>query len=409
MRCAIVDALGIGRFLPGALSRHGIQSIHVRSEFPDRYASYKPDDNSIQIQHRGDLAATARFLRQHGVDFVIAGHESGVLLTDSLSAELGTPGHGMNRPDARRDKFQMVLAVREAGLATARSFSSPSADELGAWALNLGEWPVVIKPVASAGTENVFFCDSIEALRSAHATIMAADNRFGLRNQTVLAQQYLSGDEYFINTISRDGVHHIVEVWQYHKRTLPDGRPIYDYEHPILPGDPAVRSLSDYTCSVLDALEVRNGAAHTEVMMTKAGPILVESGARLGGSHLPEVVSRCLGTNQVEQLALAIARPEELTQKRIPPYQLLTHLRYVTLINPQDGVVPAPERFAKVRSLDSFLDMVLTTPAGEPAPRTVDLATSPGYVYLSATDPAQIDADYRRLREMEENGLYEPA
>jgi hypothetical protein len=71
-------------------------------------------------------------------------------------------------------------------------------------------------------------------------------------------------------------------------------------------------------------------------------------------------------------------------------------------------VVPDPELMAAVRGMPSFLDMVLTVPAGTPIPATVDLATSPGYVYLSSDDPRQIEADYRRLRECEEHGLYDP-
>ncbi|MFI0816428.1 hypothetical protein ACH4TX_19955 [Streptomyces sp. NPDC021098] len=42
----------------------------------------------------------------------------------------------------------------------------------------------------------------------------------------------------------------------------------------------------------------------------------------------------------------------------------------------------------------------------QPVTRTLDLATSPGYLYLSSDDEAQVEADYHRLRELEENGLY---
>jgi len=199
-----------------------------------------------------------------------------------------------------------------------------------------------------------------------------------------------------------------VEVWRYHLREIAGGRWIYDHEYPMPPADPVVGPLVEYTLAVLDALEIRNSAAHTEVMVTRNGPILVESGARLGGSHLPEVVSRCLGTDQVERLALAIARPEEITERRLAPYQLLTHLRYVSLISPGEGVVPTAERFAPVRQLSSFLDVVFTLPEGKPIMRTVDLASSPGYVYLSSNHPQQVEEDYARLRHYELNGLYDP-
>ncbi|MCM0679137.1 hypothetical protein NCC78_31380 [Micromonospora phytophila] len=224
------------------------------------------------MPYQGDLAAVVARLRDLGVGFVVAGSESGVLLADALSAALGTPGNGMRRPRARRDRFEMAEAVRAAGLPAARGIATASVDELLDWAADLGEWPVVLKPLVSAGTDNVVFCESSGQLREAHARIMGSVDRYGRRNDAVLGQQFLHGDEYFVNTVSRDGVHHVVEVWRYHKRQLGDGRTMYDHEEPVPPADPVVAPLVAYTLAVLDALEVRNSAAHTEVMVTKEGP-----------------------------------------------------------------------------------------------------------------------------------------
>lgn len=403
MRIAVVDADGIGRHLPGALARLGAQTVRVRSANQDVHLS---GTDPVDVEHHGDLAATAAVLRGLDVGFVVAGTESGVLLADQLSAALGTPGNGMSRPLARRDKYEMVVAVQDADLAAAASFVSPDAGQVAEWARRQGRWPVVLKPLASAGTDNVRICHSADQVRAAHAAIMASTTRYGVRNETVLVQEYLDGDEFFVNTVSRDGVHHLVEVWRYHKQAIAGGHWMYDYEQPVPLTDPHVPDLVDYTLAVLDALEIRNGAGHTEVMLTAAGPVLVECGARLGGSHQPDVVSRCVGTNQVECLALAIARPADVVHRRLPTYQPRSTLRYVTLISPGDGIVPGPEGFAAVRELPSFLDLVLTTPPGRPVTRTVDLATSVGYVYLESNDAEQVEADYKRLREFELDGLY---
>lgn len=408
MRCAIVDAYGIGRFLPASLRRYGVDPIHVRSQFPDVHLEYRPDDFSIDVEHDGDVEATAARLREEHVDFVIAAMESGVLLADALSAAAGTPGNGMTRPAARRDKHEMVQAVRDAGLAAAASFASARAEEIVGWAGAHGRWPVVLKPVASAGMDNVHFCHSASDVRAGHAAILAATDRYGQRNVTALAQEYLAGDEYFVNTVSRGGSHHIVEIWRYHKHQIDNTRSMVSHEHPVAFDDPAVRQVGAYALDVLDALEVHNGAAHTEVMLTANGPVLVECGARLGGAHVPEIVSRCIGTNQVDLLALAIAHPEEVTERRLPPYRLLEHVRFLNLIVPRDGVIPSEEDWEPVRALDCFLELIVTQPTGRRIERTVDLASSPGYVYLTDDDPARIEADYQRLRQIERCGLYAP-
>ena len=385
MRAAIVDADGIAGFLPAALARHGVESVHVRSDTPNARLVSRPSGLAAEVRYRGDVPATAAALRECGVDIVVAGTESGVLLADALSAELGTPGNGMTRPAARRDKHEMAEAVRAAGLANAASLATGSADELVAWARRLGEWPVVVKPLASSGAEQVFFCRSEAEIRAAHAAVLATVTKYGTRNTAVLGQQYLHGQEFFVNTVSRAGVHHVVEVWRYHKRPVTGDRLMYDYEWPLPVGAPA---------------------AHTEVMLTAAGPVLVECGARAGGSHKPSIVSGCLGTDQIDCLALVIARPEELVEGRLVRQDPRSHLRYVTLINPRDGGRIGRHPPAPVRALGSFLDMVVTAPAGRPLPRTVDLATSPGYVYLDSPDPDEVEADYRRLRRLEQDGLY---
>jgi biotin carboxylase len=407
VRVAVVDGDGISRHLVPALRGHGLQTVHVRSQAPDLFLLRSaPSLDVDEVVHTGDLAATVAALREREVGFVVAGTEPGVLLADELSAGLGTPGNGMMRPRARRDKWEMAKAVRDAGLAVAESFASPSTRRVTEWAESRDRWPVVLKPLASAGSDNVRICHSVEQVRSEHAAIVGSTDRYGVCNRSVLAQEYLHGDEYFVNTVSRDGVHHLVEVWRYFKRPLPGGRWMYDHEEPVRLDAPGVASLVDYAMDVLDALEIRNGAAHTEVMLTQTGPVLVESGARMGGSHSPDVVSRCVGTNQVECLALAIAHPEQVTGRRLPTYRPRSNLRYVTLISPTDGVAPDDEGFAPVRELESFLDLVSTTPAGDAVSATVDLATSPGYVYLESADPRQVESDYRRLRELERNGLY---
>jgi biotin carboxylase len=405
MKCAIVDAYGSGRLLPGALRRHGVECVHVRSEFPDVWMAYRPDDFAVDIAHRGDVAQTAAELRRLGVGFVGAAAESGVLLADELSATLGTPGNGMRHPAARRDKFQMQQVVREAGLAGPDSFVFSSGDGIVSWARGLSQWPVILKPLSSAGADNVIVCASVAEVLGGFRTIMANADRYGRHNDAVLAQQYLSGEEYYVNTVSRRGVHRILEIWHYDKKTVA-GRPLYDYEDLLSLDDLAARQCSEFALGVLDALEIRNGAGHTEIMLTKDGPFLVECAARLSGGQMPELVSRCIGTNQVDMLAYSIASPEEFSRGSQSHYRLRRHLRCVNLISLGHGTMPAGRSWDPIRSLGSFADLVLNLPEGSRISPTVDLATCPGFLSLSSADAAQVDGDYARLRQIEEAGLY---
>ncbi|MFD3589187.1 ATP-grasp domain-containing protein [Streptomyces sp. NPDC058683] len=408
-RVAFVDAFSMGRLLLPVMNRLGIECVHVQSPNPDVHLARLPFPEGFvaKVRHDGDVAATASALRELGVGWVISSGESGVELTDRLAAELGTPGNGMSRPTSRRNKYDMVLALRAAGVESAATIVSTDADEIVKWAETTAGYPVVLKPVSSSGTDNVVACSSADQVRAVHEKIMTSSDRHGRPNEVVLAQEFLDGDEYFVNTVSRDGRHHTVEIWRYYKIRLPGGNIIYDYNEPLAPDDPEAKKVEAYTHQVLDALEVRNWASHTEIMMTATGPVLVECAARFGGGQVPEISSRCLGTNQIELIGLSVADPDEFDRLPTTAYQLLERLRYVHLINPDDhGVAPSQEAMAAIRALPSYVHAVTTHPAGEPLPRTVDVATQPGYVILISEDPERLRADYRKLREIERDHLY---
>lgn len=407
-RVALVDTDSTGRHLPAALLRHGLESVHVLSQHPDLRIKLNLDEYVADVRYGGDVSATAAVLREYRVGHVIAGSETGVELADQLSAELGTRGNGMTRPSARRNKYDMVLAVRDAGLAHAASTISADVEEVLAWIEASAGYPVVLKPVYGYATTDVVACSSAEQVRAAHQRIMGSTDRRGVPNTVVLAQEYLKGTEYYVNSVSHDGVHHTIEIWRYQKRRVPGGDFIYDYDEPVPPDDPHAKTLEAYTYQVLDALEVRYAACHTEVMLTDRGPVLVECNVRTGGGQIPEIISRCFGTNQVELLALSAARPEEFNRLHTAPYRLLHHVRSVTLINTRDhGVVPSYEDMAAVRALPSYAHAVMGMQAGQPLPRSVDVGTQPGLIYLISEDRAQILADYETLRQIEHDYLYD--
>lgn len=55
-------------------------------------------------------------------------------------------------------------------------------------------------------------CDSVDQVTAAHNRIMGPRTATGRSNDVVLAQQHLDGDEHYVNTVSRNGAHRVVEV-----------------------------------------------------------------------------------------------------------------------------------------------------------------------------------------------------
>ena len=410
--CLIVDGYSAGRFLPLELKKYGFDCVHVQSTpiIPKFYrASFNKEDFIANIIYEGNIEETLEDLSKYNISFLMVGAESGVEFADFLSEKMGLASNGTRLSKARRNKFEMAEAVRKAGLKSVNHIKSSSVDVILAWANHQGTWPVVLKPVDSVATDNVVFCENEADIASAFKRIIESKNRMDKQNTEVLAQEFLHGTEYFVNTVSSQGKHYVAGIWQYSKRRVPGAAYIYDMEE-ALPFDGEVQAaLCNYIYRVLDALEISFGPAHTEVMMTKDGPVLIETGARLGGSIIPAAVSKCLEFNQVELAVESYVNYQKFLTRIGKPYLLRHNAIYVSLISEQEGIVRSLSRIDEIRQLPSFFDMHLSITVGSQLKKTVDSRTSPGFVYLIHDNPEVLRQDYHAIRILERNGIYEVA
>lgn len=407
---AIVDPISTGVYLAEEFAARGWRSIAVLStpEFPDALNSnLRPDDFDEVIVYDGNLEKTAERLQSHGVEAVVPGAEIGVELADSLSDALGCPGNGMSLSAARRDKYAMVEAVRRAGLRTARSFETDDVEQLVAWASQSGLTSVVVKPVASAGCDSVSFCHDEQAIREAFALVQGSVSSLGLYNATALAQELLVGEQYFVNSISRGGRHFINEIWS-DRRHFVGTRKIFDYDDLLPPSGELQDALAEYTKSVLSALGISNGPAHTELMLTEAGPVLIETGARMQGAILPSAHVTATGHSQVSLTVESVVSPDDFDKWLDQQYSLRNYLRVIWLIAPLDGEVSGGPAFDELSGLPSVIGVSSGLYPGAQVTRTVDLWSTPGYIYLSAPTIDEVERDHRRIRELERSGLFQP-
>jgi ATP-grasp domain len=404
----VVDAYSTGARLAPRFAAAGMAVVHVQSDPspPEFYLrSFRPERFAENVVHEGDLEATAARLAAHDPAFVVVGSEPGVPLADALSERLGLPSNGTALSAARRDKHAMAEALRAAGLRAVRELKTGDGAAAAAWARERGEWPVVVKPLDSAGTDGVALCEAPAAVEAAFAAILGRPNALGGANRELLVQEFLQGTQLFCNSVSWEGTHHVSEIWRDTKRRIA-GNLVYDFED-LLPrrGEQQDRVVP-YVEQVLDALGIRFGPAHTEVMLTDGGPVLVECGARLHGSVRDDVIDRCTPSHPAV-VADAYLEPASVARRAARPYELAARARCVMLISRHEGRIVSADGMRAVESLPSFAGSIAVSEPGETLKRTVDLFSCPGMVYLVDPDPERLVADYERLRELEADGLFE--
>ncbi len=305
VRCvAIVDPLDAGVLLAPALSAKGVVTVLV----PGRDGQ-DADGFTHHLPWSPDPESGLKTLRDLGVDLIIPGSEQAVLVTDWLSQRLGLPGNGTDLSTARRDKHRMHVVAASHGLRVPRQVLADNLAQVLDFANS--HWPVIIKPQQAKGGDGVHYCTSAEQATRAFHALYGHHDVMGAINRAVLVQEFISGPEYVVDTVSLDGVHRLSTLWTYGK-----GAPGFDSAgqfttKTLLPPDhPLAPLLFAFACRVLDALGIGQGAGHCEIRMGPDGPVLIEMAARLHGGPLAhELARRSTGYSQCDLWVEAITDP----------------------------------------------------------------------------------------------------
>lgn len=405
----MVDAYAAARSLVLEFLKQGCSVVRVQStrDVPFVYltAPYVPDDFIAALVHEGDLDATADAVAAFSPVAVISGGEVGVELADLLAQRLGLPGNGTTLSTARRDKHRMVETVRAAGLRAARQLWATDADELAAWHRELGG-RVVLKPPRSAGSQGVSFCDSPEESVAAFLSLASSDDVFSQPNNGAVAQEYLPGTEYMVNTVSRDGRHHLCDVW---RTTRVSANGVVDLCDALLlidSGERVVEPLREYAFQVLDALGIEFGPAHVEIRMTPAGPCLVEVGARIAGGGIPASAGLGIGESQLEWTVDAYLSPERFHARAGTPYEVRRYCAIAGMVSPVEGVLSEYRGIEEIEALESFHTLVTPVKPGQEIHRTVDDLSYPVVVTLLHDLEEVVQRDLNTVRHLDGTGFY---
>ncbi len=409
---AVVDGCSTGTLIAQEFNRQGFRCIHIQSSLAPPTimtgaGAYHPHEYAASLVHHGDVQATAKSVASFNPIAVIPGAEPGVELADRLAAALDLPCNAPELTSARRDKYYMVQAVAAAGLRTIPSMMTAGADVAVAWIRTNCGYPAVVKPSRSGGTDGVTLCMDDADVQAAFATLLGHQNILAIVNDMLVVQAYMRGIEYIVDTVSCDGVHHVTDIWEYGKRPS-FGRASFVYDHAwLLPGGGTVQAaLTAYAARALDALGIRHGAAHCEIMISDGTPVLIEVGARICGGYVPVLCKAALGQSQVDALVDSVKTPATFKANAATTYQLQRQALRVLLLSDQRGILRGLPLLHKVHTLPSFHAMQLGVQVGSRIEQTTNFYSHPGKVDLIHSSRDVLANDMASIRTLEANGFY---
>jgi biotin carboxylase len=355
---------------------------------PHSAQSLRREDFDEIHQHR-TLAETTEFLRSQKVAAVVPGHPTALEWSDLFAQSLGVPGNPVASLEARFNKRIMKEYWAEHGVPCADWFESKDLESVLSWVAGRG-FPVVLKPNRSSGSYNVFVCRSNQEVAAAFAAITTGPDVDGHRYESALVEEYLDGDEYFMNLLHDGYGSSLISLARCEKIERGGHLSIYRNIWSMALDDPLAREVLPQVQAANAALGVRVGINDTEFKMTSRGFRVIEVNNRLPGVGIPRMIQQCSGLNCYQE-NVRLFLGEYL--RPLEQYRFARHYCICCLSNERPGRVQAYTGVDEVTKLPSFHDMSVSARVGAHCPETKDLISAWGLVFLVNEDEAQLQAD----------------
>lgn len=242
-----------------------------------------------------EVTKIARILHQiDPFDTILSFAEYGVLPAAICSKELGLPTNNIFPIENTRDKLKMRALLQEKNLGTVRFKMCSCMDDVKQFFEEVNFNPIIIKPSASAGSRGVSFISKMDEIEAAWQWTADVDVF------PILAEEFIEGEEYSVETMSADGCHEIAMITE----KMTTGFPNFIETGHQVPArlDLTVRmTIEKLVIEFLNLIQQKTGPTHTEIKLTKDGPKIIESQTRIGGDQIWEMTEMVSGIDQMTE------------------------------------------------------------------------------------------------------------
>ncbi len=194
-----------------------------------------------------------------------------------VADRMGLIGNSIESSLKSTNKLVMRTALKEAGCRVPQ-FTSSSEDLSTVRNFNL---PVIVKPTDRSGSRGVTKVERLDDLDAAIGR--GIEESF---SNCAIIEEFVVGKEISVESISWKGEHHILAITDKATTGSPHFVELAHHQPTVLPEE-IHGEIHDLVRKCLDALDVKFGAGHTELLVTEEGQIfVVEVGARMGGDFI---------------------------------------------------------------------------------------------------------------------------
>lgn len=319
-----------------------------------------------------DIPAILEAAKRHQIDGIMT------LATDmpmravaAVATEMNLVGIDADTALKATNKAEMRKALQAGGVPIPKFFKVENKDEY-LEAVKQFSVPFIVKPADSSGSRGIFEVIDItdeklidEAYEYCHPYSKVGD---------VVVEEYMSGPEVSVETLSVDGVCHVIQITD----KLTTGAPHYvemGHSQPTRHSKEIAERIAEVAKVANKAIGIKNGPSHTEIIVTSEGPKIVELGARLGGDNITtHLIPLSTGVNMVECcIKIALGEKPDIEAK----WNKGSAIRY---FKQHAGVVKSIEGIEKAEKIKGIQQISIVHGVGETITDVIDSGARMGFV-----------------------------
>lgn len=323
-----------------------------------------------------DIPNVLAAAKRHKIDGIMTLASDMPMRTVAVVAkELGLVGITEDTALKATNKAFMRQSLQEHGVPIPKFFrvSDPAQYEA---AVSQMDGPFMVKPADNSGSRGIV---KVEDKKDREAVEKAyAYSRESSRSGDVVVEEYMEGPEVSVETLTVNGECHVIQITD----KLTTGAPHFvemGHSQPTrLPAETA-NAICQVAKAANRAVGISQGPSHTEIIVTKTGPKIVELGARLGGDCITtHLVKLSTGVDMVECcIRLALGEAAELA----PTVKKGSAIRY---FRQKAGVVRAIDGIADAQRLPGVHQISVVHGVGEAVHEIHSSADRMGFVIAQA-------------------------
>lgn len=245
-----------------------------------------------------DIPAVVAVAKKHNIDGVMTlASDMPMRSVAAVAKELNLVGITDDTALKATNKAVMRQALKEAGVPVPKFFKVSTKDEYDAAVSNFAV-PFIVKPADNSGSRGIFKIADLTCMECIEDAYNYSKQYS--RNGDVVVEEYMSGPEVSVETLTVDGECHVIQITDKITTGAPHFVEMGHTQPTRLPGDIPAK-IAEVAKAANKAIGITNGPSHTEIIVTNDGPKIVELGARLGGDCITtHLVPLSTGVNMVE-------------------------------------------------------------------------------------------------------------